>query len=279
MARFEVSEWSATTHSCDREPLRVARALPQVTQEEASPCPTKRTLMMAMSWTNSWMVEEWLRLARMEQDSDGTSRHEAIARDAADLLVSNLNDQHHLSLAFESAPDTTDHHNPTPDCIYADRARGLRVAIEVTRLYDQSREQCRAQWERFLGCVEPASRFEYICMGRTGMPPAKPKQRHCAQEAVGTVLQKALFEGRESVDLESIFGFPVRVGGLRECSSAARPAVVVLGDAHLPPSSYAETLREANGKLREWARQGHETMLVFDARFLGSFLRISNKTL
>ena len=223
------------------------------------------------SRVNSWRMSECARLAAMERMRNTDSRHQAKARDAADLLLTGyLRAYHHLSLDFVSAPDTTDHHNPTPDCVYCDRDRDLRLAVEVKTVYDRCHKQCLHEWSRFFGDLASARWYEYVILHEARLPP-KPAQKSAAQAAVAGELGEALSAGCPSVALDLILGFPVRVGGLRRAPVASAASVHVAQRRDIPSQLYAGFVASANTKLREWAGHGFETMLLFDVRPRGTF--------
>jgi len=225
-----------------------------------------------VSLINSWMREEWDRLSQLQG-------HEAIARDAADVMVSFLNRDSGLALTFCCAPDTVASSGPAPDCLYKDGQHDLRLAIEVTRLYDPECEECEAQWERFLDDVAPAPTYRYVIISPARKPPSKRGQRLEAQAAAAKQLAEAVARGEESANLDQAFGFHFRVGGLGQGSRSARTRVHVVRDwpggaprdvEQREIAGYVRALSEADDKLRSWREDGCETMLLFDCRWLRS---------
>ncbi len=214
-------------------------------------------------FTSGWMYEQWSRLAGMHPD-------EKIERDLARLFADYLNDQFHLSLVCTSKPDEDEHNKPAPDFAYTDEAKHVSVAFEVTRLYGERQRKDEEAWRRFSSSVEKKlslsvrNRYYYLVIGEKLRVPKD------ADVCRAVAAELAKMEPGDRVDLSLILDGPLKAGRLPQpCSRVVVESIVRRPTVNFA-SKYADNLKEANVKLRDWRSKGYETFLLYDARMLNA---------
>jgi hypothetical protein len=190
----------------------------------------------------------------------------ALERDLADVFIRFVNAEYRLCLAWVCAPDESNRNTPAPDCLYSDPEAPVDVVMEVTRLYDEDRQEADRHWQRLCcrlkelltPCV-PNGDYYLMITGN-----ARALMDKCGEVAA----RLAKLRNTEGCDLTCFFGGRV---------VARRSGVLVEGVSvwHSMPEpagsfdrKYVEHLRDANRKLSGWRARGYETCFLYDARLV-----------
>jgi hypothetical protein len=212
----------------------------------------------------AWMWEEKIRLAQLEK-----GEKKCLERDLTDMFARYLDSHCRLSLEWICSPDVDVNSSREPDQVYEDSATSLSIAVEVTRLYDETQKDWGGFCGRVIQAFDPGAggHFSIGIPYRLPVPVGRVVPARLAHELTG-------IRPDQRVDLVSLLGpgaSAVRLPGPQYRPPVVQPFFLDVPRFVFGPK-YQDNLRETNDKLRRWHKEGCETFLLYDARLIGALL-------